>query len=279
MCGRMTLTRSGDEIAAFFALEQAAEESSGGPVRARYNIAPSQPVLTVLEPKGENRIGAWKTWGLIPSWSKDPSRGGSLFNARSETVDAKPSFRAAWRRRRCLVVADGFYEWSPRNQGHQPYHFTAAEGSLLAMAGLYEEWVDAGDASKEDQKSGSTGGIGSGEVIESCTVLTTEANADLSDIHHRMPVLLGPQDFAAWLNPETDPDSLRPLLTPSPDGTLSRMTVSDYVNSPRNDDADCLMPLPPKKPAEPPAQGDLFAEASVPFEKDTQMPNEPGEEF
>ncbi|MFK7897435.1 MAG: SOS response-associated peptidase [Myxococcota bacterium] len=266
MCGRMTLTRSADEIAAYFALAEAIPipGPNGGPLEPRFNVAPSQRVLTLVESEGGSRLAAWKSWGLIPSWSKDPARGGSLFNARSETVDTKPSFRAAWKKRRCLVVADGFYEWSPRNQGHQPYYFTTQKWPLMAMAGLYEEWVD----SSSDERGGRGGANGSGEVIESCTVLTTEANADLSDVHHRMPVLLRPEDFAAWLSPATAPETLKPLLAPSPDATLQRRAVSDYVNSARNDDAGCLSP-PPPPPApthpqptsepEPPAQTELFA--------------------
>ncbi len=269
MCGRMTLTRSGDEIAAYFALEMAAEEEDGGALRTRFNIAPSQGVLTVVQSARQpelplaphallapltTRRPHWKTWGLIPSWAKDPKRGGSLFNARSETVDVKPSFRSAWKRRRCLVVADGFYEWSPRNKGHQPYYFSAQSGGLLGMAGLFEEWVDGGSSSDAAAKA-----TGSGEVIESCTVLTTEANSDLEEVHHRMPVLLHPDQFGAWLDPDADPDALKSLLVPASENTLARFAVSDYVNSPRNDDPACLQPPPPPKPPAPPAQPDLFS--------------------
>ena len=279
MCGRITLTRSGDEIAAFFALEMAAAEQGGETLQARFNIAPSQKVLTVVQNPSQSsqaaadRAAQWKRWGLVPSWSKDPQRGGSLFNARSETVDVKPSFRSAWKRRRCLVIADGFYEWSPRNKGHQPYYFSAHGGTLLAMAGLYEEWVDGGAAAKEthrhfnpDVDSGTSSApvSQSGEIIESCTVLTTEANADLAEVHHRMPVLLQPGAFDAWLDPGTDPETLKRLFVPSPEKTLLRRAVSDYVNSPQNDDTACLNPPEPKKPLnkslEPPAQAELFSD-------------------
>lgn len=266
MCGRMTLTRSGDEIAAYFALETAAEEAAGGALKPRFNIAPSQDVLTLVQPAQQTELplaprhAEWKTWGLIPSWAKQPKRGGGLFNARSETVDVKPSFRSAWRRRRCLVVSDGFYEWTPRNKGHQPYYFSAQNGAPLAMAGLFEEWVDSGavqaaavtaEAAREE--------VGGGEVIESCTVLTTEANADLAAVHHRMPVLLHPDHFDEWLDPNADLNRLKRLLVPATPDTLARRAVSDYVNSPRHDDARCLDPAPSPKPKAQPAQPDLFA--------------------
>jgi putative SOS response-associated peptidase YedK len=245
----MTLTRTGNEIAAYFAeamalslsddvVEEGVCEVDGRPLRARFNLAPSQDVLTfVPAPKGSGATAeyAWKQWGLVPSWAKDPMGGAPLFNARSETVDTKPSFRAAFKRRRCLIVADGFYEWTPKNRDHRPFHFSAAGGMLLAFAGLFEEWSGEG-----------------GEVIESCTVLTTEANADLEGVHHRMPVILDPDRFGTWLEPQAEPLVLKALLVPSPAGTLRRRAVSRYVNDPRRDDPRCLEPEPEA------AQADLF---------------------
>lgn len=226
MCGRMTLTRSGTEISDYFALAAVGEgvaDPEGGPLRARYNIAPSQEILTVVVQAGGGRAIAWKKWGLVPSWSKEPAIGGRLFNARSETADEKPAFRAAWKKRRCLVIADGFYEWTPRNRGHQPYHFHSGKGSLLGFAGLFERWHGKGS-----------------EIIESCTVLTTAANADLEGIHHRMPVLLDPSCFDVWLDPSEDPATLKAMMDRAPTGTLERRAVSRRVNSPRIDDEQCL---------------------------------------
>ena len=229
MCGRMTLTRSGSEIAEYFALEMAADnvtEMDGAPLRPRHNVAPSQPVLTITQTAEGPRAISWRQWGLIPSWSKSASMGGRLFNARSETANEKPSFRTAWKHRRCLVVADGFYEWTPRNRDHQPYHFRSREGALLAFAGLYEEWHGEG-----------------GEVIESCTVLTTEASADLEGVHHRMPVILASDRFELWLDPASNPDELKSLMRSAAKGTLLRQPVGRGVNNPRLDDPSCLEPV------------------------------------
>jgi putative SOS response-associated peptidase YedK len=229
MCGRMTLTRSAEEIARFFELaaERAALTSPDGrPLRPRFNIAPSQPVLTVLRNADGARGAAWKSWGLVPAWSRDPAIGSRLFNARAETVDVKPSFRAAFRKRRCLVAADGFYEWSARNRGHHPHWFHPRDEGLLAFAGLYESWA-----------------FEQGPSIESCTVITTEANADLAGIHARMPVLLARPSWESWLDPASDSAQLKALLLPAADGTLAARAVSRHVNDPRHDDPECLTPV------------------------------------
>jgi putative SOS response-associated peptidase YedK len=228
VCGRMTLTRSGSEIADYFALETADAgivELNGAPLRARYNIAPSQMIATVAPLASGGRGVGWRKWGLVPSWSIDPSVGGRMINARSETADEKPSFRAAWKRRRCLVIADGFYEWSQRGRVRQPFHFRPHAGSLLGLAGLFEEWHGQ-----------------DGELIESCTVLTTEANADLEGVHHRMPVILQPTCFDEWLDPASQLEGLKAMMIPATPGTLDRQEVSRRVNSPRFDDPQCLLP-------------------------------------
>ena len=263
MCGRMTLTRSGSEIAEYFALamsedgeEECLTELDGQPLRPRFNIAPSQWVPTVLRTSGGNRTFEWKQWGLIPSWSSSPTMGGPtmggrLFNARSETAHKKPSFRSAWKRRRCLVVADGFYEWTPKNRDHQPYYFHASATSLLAFAGLYEEWRGEG-----------------GDVIESCTVLTTSANADLEGVHHRMPVILDATVFDDWLDPEAELEGLKRMMVPAAVGTLKRHPVDRAVNRPQFDQPNCVLPvseshasqvgIPATNEGEAQTQGDLF---------------------
>jgi putative SOS response-associated peptidase YedK len=222
----MTLTRSGREIAEYFALASDGTDLAnvdGGPLRPRYNVAPTQWVPTIVPGESAGRALAWKRWGLVPSWSRDPAIGGRLFNARSETADTKPSFRSAWKRRRCLVVADGFYEWTPRSRGHQPYHFRSPRDPLLGLAGLFEEWHGEG-----------------GEVVESCTILTTEANADVAPVHHRMPVVLLQASFGAWLDPASDPDALKALVQPAAEGTLCARAVSRVVNDARHDVPACL---------------------------------------
>ncbi len=227
MCGRMTLTRSPAEIAAFFErLDPALAPvpgPDGRPLRPRYNIAPSQPVLTLLRDEAPQPVFAWKSWGLVPAWAKDPAMGGRLFNARAETVAEKPSFRSAFKRRRCLVIADGFYEWTPRDRGHRAHWLHPRAGGLLAFAGLHEHWAAE-----------------RGPEIESCTVITTDANADLAPIHARMPVILPPEGWAAWLDPASAPERLKALLAPAPAGSLEARPVSSHVNDPRHDDPACL---------------------------------------
>jgi len=253
MCGRMTLTRSGSEIADYFAEAMAlaavgdadafeVREEDGSTLRARFNLAPSRPVLTLsAAPIGsaEASVFSWKRWGLVPSWAKDPSVGARMFNARAETVETKPSFRAAFKRRRCLVAADGFYEWTPKNRDHRPFYFWSSRGSMLAFAGLFETW-------QAESREG-------GEVIESCTVLTTEANSDLAGVHHRMPVILDPARFSAWLDPDSNLEVLKALIVSVPNGTLERRAVTRYVNDPRRDDERCLEPEPRAE------QADLFS--------------------
>lgn len=230
MCGRMTLTRSGDEIASYFALATAAGvpcELDGSPLRPRYNMAPSQDVLAIHRDAELGRVADWRRWGLVPSWAKAASIGARLFNARSETVEVKPSFRQAFRRRRCLVVADGFYEWTPRSRDHQPHHFRSSDGQMLAFAGLYEAWHGEG-----------------GETIDSCTVITAAANADVEPVHDRMPVILPTSAFDLWLDANEDIEALKSLLQPAPAGLLEKLAVRRVVNDPRRDDPGCLEPEP-----------------------------------
>ncbi len=165
-------------------------------------------------------------WGLVPHWAKDKSIGNRLINARSETVDSKPAFRAAFRNKRCLLPASGFFEWKKEPHGRQPYYVLREDEGLLAFAGLWERWMST-----------------DGEVVESCTILTTEASEDLRDLHHRMPVILDRSDFEAWLDPGASRDRhLKPLLRPCASGPLVVRRVSKVVNSPRNDVPECVEP-------------------------------------
>ncbi|MAI25490.1 MAG: hypothetical protein CMN75_05610 [Spirochaeta sp.] len=228
MCGRMVLTRSANEVAEYFGAEPLDGESAFGP---RFNVAPSQPILAVRQEEGDARRVVALHWGLIPFWVKDRSDFSLMINARSETAATKPSFRAALRKRRCLVPADGFYEWAKKAKGtpsQGPYYFHAPESSLLAIAGIWESWVDQG----------------SGEVIESCALLTVGANALMSRVHHRMPVLVEKPDWGDWLDGgQEDPDRLGSILAPAAEDRLEAFQVGRYVNQARNEGARCVEPL------------------------------------
>ena len=221
MCGRYSLTSPAEAMVALFV---------AGPLagfQPRYNVAPSQAMPVVRHAEAGGREWAWLRWGLIPSWAKDPAIGNRMINARSESVADKPAFRAAFRRRRCLVPADGFYEWQQQGGVKQPWRITLAEGGPFAFAGLWERWSP-----------------GAGEAVETYTILTTAANRSLAPIHPRMPVILAPEHYAVWLGDGqvADPRLLEPLLAPYPDARLVATAVARRVNDQRHDDAGCLEP-------------------------------------
>jgi len=211
----------------------------------RFNIAPTQRVTCVRLHEGIRQAAEMK-WGLIPSWAKDPSIGNRMINARSETAATKPSFRAAWKRRRCLIPVDGFYEWEKLANGKkQPWWIHSSEKQPLAFAGLWETWQPKNSEAAEE--------------VLSCSILTTAANADMSPIHDRMPVIVTPTDFATWLSESPDVDQLADLTQPSAAGTLDRYRVSTLVNKPINDSVECIAPLAdaPESGAE--IEGTLFS--------------------
>jgi putative SOS response-associated peptidase YedK len=223
MCGRFTLFEPDKVLAKAFGV-------SGFPPRSlRYNIAPSQPIAAVRAvPTGSGRELALLRWGLIPSWSKDPAIGNRLINARAETAPEKPSFRNAFRRHRCLIPTSGFYEWLRWERGKQPYFVRMRDSHPFAFAGLWDRW--------ESPEEG---------AIETCTILTTAANAVLAPIHDRMPVILPPWEYSRWLDPSIkDPDSLAPLLVPFPPEEMLAYPVNPRVNVPSADDKGCIAPLP-----------------------------------
>ena len=226
MCGRFTLRSPANALAKLFELS---EEPLLVP---RYNIAPTQPVALVrMNAQMGQREWALTRWGLIPSWSKDPAIGARMINARSETVSEKPSFRAPFKRRRCLVPADGFYEWRKMDGRKQPYYIGMADESPFAIAGLWEYWEGA-----------------DGSALETCTLLTTDANELISGLHNRMPVIIEREDFDFWLGSGRDDDRehlsmLRHLLRPYPSEPMRVRAVSTYVNSPRNEGEECIMAL------------------------------------
>lgn len=221
MCGRFSLSYTYDDLLEYFEL------AKGPTLAPRYNIAPSQDVVAVKVEEGERRLVGLR-WGLVPFWAKDPKVGYKMINARAETAHKAPAFRAAFRGRRCIIPASGFYEWDKKGGSRQPFYVQRADGKPLAFAGLWEHW--------EDQE-GKT-------VIDSCSILTTVANPDIEKLHDRMPVLLEPDDFALWLDPEERQiDRLQPLLHPAPAGTLTMYPISSYVNKATNEGAQCITPI------------------------------------
>lgn len=231
MCGRFVLATPAGRLQARFAF------AMGGPPPApRYNIAPTQPVLAVLPGGDGGRGGAMLRWGLIPPWAKDGGAGRPLINAVSETAADMPAFRAAFRRRRCLVPADGFYEWRRQGRQRTPVYFRRKSGEPMAFAGLWESWQPPG-----------------GEPVGSCAILTTAANRLLAPIHHRMPAILPPEAEALWLDPLTEsPGILAPLLMPAPPESLDALAVSPLVNNVRHDCPDCIAPAHPAPGMAPP---------------------------
>ena len=217
MCGRYTLSTSAGRLAEKFQLDSTVE------VPPSYNVAPTQQVAAVIEDEEGRRLEMLR-WGLVPSWADDPDIGARMINARSETAPEKPSFRRAFRGRRCLIPADGFYEWKREEGGKQPYYFRMQDGYPFAFAGLWESW-DKGDG-----------------TLRTCTILTTRANPVLEGIHDRMPVILPHDAYNAWLDPDADREELGELTIPYPGDDLEAYPVSRFVNSPRNNDERCIEP-------------------------------------
>jgi putative SOS response-associated peptidase YedK len=207
---------------------------------ARYNIPPMSDIpVVVAHPRGDGLAMRLMRWGLVPAWAKDPGLGARMINARSETAADKPAFREAFRRRRCLIPVDGFYEWRKRGAGKQPYYFHGKNGEPLALAGLWESW------SAPD-----------GTGLETCTIMTTSANEVMEPIHHRMPVVLPARDRDLWLGLDGDRrEDLQALLKPCPEEILALHPVTPRVGSPTFDGPECVDPvdLPDET-----GQGNLF---------------------
>ncbi len=218
MCSRFTLATDVARLQERFAFD-----NTDVVVTPSYNIASSQDILAVVNEGEANRAGLLR-WGLVPSWAKDPKIGHRMINARAETVAEKPSFRRALRQRRCLLLADGFYEWHRTETGKTPMHIRLRSRDPFAFAGLWERW-QAPD----------------GSMLSTCTILTTAANPLMQPIHQRMPVILDAAAEALWLDREiTDPEILLPVLAPAPAETMEAYAVSDAVNSPRNNSPACI---------------------------------------
>lgn len=214
MCGRFTQRADSKRLAKAFGVAEAPA------VEPRYNIAPTQDVLAVLE-REDGREAAFFKWGLVPSWAKDASMGARLINARAETVAEKPAFRQAFKERRCIIPSDGFYEWQRTGGRKQPFFFRMRDERPFGFAGLWEHW--------ESEE---------GEVINSCAILTTEANEVLRPVHDRMPVILHPEDYRLWLDSDVRKlDLVKEVLRPYPAAEMEGYSVSTSVNSPRNQGA------------------------------------------
>jgi len=224
VCGRFVQASSPTLLAEYFDVDELAIADDPTP---SWNVAPRAEVLTVVAHDGHRRLGRMR-WGLVPSWASDPGLGDRMINARSETVMEKSAFRTAFERRRCIIPADGFYEWQAVGSRKQPMYVTSTTGSPLALAGLWEVWRDARDPE--------------GPWLRTCSVITTTANATMAPVHDRMPVLLEPPEWADWLDREaTDLDRLAALLDPAPESTLTMWPVSTRVNRAANDDARLIV--------------------------------------
>jgi putative SOS response-associated peptidase YedK len=246
MCGRYTLLAEANQLAAEFGIADVS------PLEPRYNIAPTQDVPVVRLEGGpalhgvsapssmavvrKSETGSGRRldvlrWGLIPHWAKDSSFAYRTINARAETVATQPAFRDAFRKRRCIVPANGFFEWQKRMVGgkevKQPHYIRRRDGRPMGLAGLWERWEGP-----------------DGTVIESFTIITTEANELVGTLHNRMPVILRPEDFDTWLSPASRPEDLKSLLVPCPPSWLEASPVSRHVNNPRNDDSGCIDEAP-----------------------------------
>ncbi|MCC6727788.1 MAG: SOS response-associated peptidase [Chthonomonadales bacterium] len=221
MCGRFTLTRATDQVARRFAAEQLVL-----PIAPSYNVAPGQAVAAITD-WGGRRVLEPLRWGLVPFWAKEPAIGNRLINARAETLAEKPAFRNALTRRRCLVPADGFYEWRQEGGKRQPMYVHMRDGELFAFAGLWEEWLSP-----------------DGSPLRTCAVITVPPNALMAEIHNRMPAILAPDDEASWLGGAGKRvEDLLSLLAPYDDRGMEAYPVSRRVNAPTVNDASCIEPL------------------------------------
>jgi putative SOS response-associated peptidase YedK len=243
VCGRYAASRNPDDLVEEFEIDEKPEQL----LPASYNVAPTQDVYAVVErpPRDQPEDPPRRSlhvvrWGLVPSWAKDPKIGNRMINARMESVAEKPAFRRAFAKRRCLLPADGYFEWYGETKGKkQPFFIRPSDGGVLAMAGLYELWKDPNAPEGEDP------------WLWTCTVLTTSAPDDLGRIHDRMPLLVEKARYAEWLDPASDdPDELAGLLVPAAPGRLTAYPVSTEVNNVRNDGPQLVEPIPAEGAAE-----------------------------
>lgn len=221
MCGRFTFAVKPDEI-----MERFGVDSIPFDLPPRFNIAPGQNIPAIIEDRGQRRIGQLR-WGLVPSWAPDAKGGYKMINARAETLTEKPAYRRLFERKRCIIPADGFYEWQQRPSGKQPMRIMMKNEELFSFAGLFDTWSGP-----------------EGEKIHTCTIITTRPNEVVKDIHDRMPVILHQEDEAIWLDRERyDTSLLQSLLVPYDPDQMRAYPVSSMVGSPRNDVPECIQEI------------------------------------
>ncbi len=218
MCGRYTLTKAGKTIQSHFAFMNVKV-----PHKERYNIAPTQTVPVIRLQEGKRELSLMR-WGLVPSWAKDEKFGSRMINARAETIQEKPSFKASFKTKRCLIPADGFIEWEQTEEGKQPHYITLQNQELFAFAGIWSEW-------KNNEG-----------LLSTFSIITTDCNSLVEPIHPRMPVILSPENYNAWLDASQEANALQSLLTPFPSEQMGQIEVSREINSAKNDRAECLRP-------------------------------------
>lgn len=223
MCGRYLLTTPGEVLAELFEIDEKPR------LEARYNIAPTQEVAIVRRREDGRRELATMHWGLVPFWAKEKAIGNRLINARAESVAEKPSFRDSFKKRRCLIPASGFYEWQKVDGRKQPWLLKVRGELPFAFAGLWSSWRDRASEA--------------GEVLETCTIVTTAPNELAARVHDRMPAILPYGKHDAWLDPTAAPDALSALLAPYPADEMEAWPVSTRVNNPRNEDSACAEPI------------------------------------
>lgn len=216
MCGRFNLIATPDKVMSEFGLDSLAEYETS------YNIPPGQAILNITQLPDESLQASYAHWGLVPSWAKDRKNSNHLINARAETLSEKPSFRAAFKKRRCLVPCTGFYEWHKTEQGKQAYHIAHPDQHLFAFAGLWEYWEHAG------------------ETLYSCTIITTAANALMQPIHERMPVIVAQLDYRQWLDSQQTSANLQQLLEKDAYAGMVLKPISNWINNPQHDGVKCL---------------------------------------
>lgn len=219
MCGRYSLNATPEQIAAHFDLARAPK------LRPSFNIPPGQTVLGIVELEDQSRKAVQLVWGLVPSWAKDAKNSAHLINARAETVRQKPSFRAAFKHRRCLIPATGFYEWQATPSGKHPFNIHRKDSDLFAFAGLWEHWQQGRDS------------------LYTCTILTAAAGDLMRPIHERMPVILPPSHYHAWLSPDSAEDSAYALLHNQVYQYMAATRVGSWVNNPLHNDERCIRPV------------------------------------
>ena len=221
MCGRFVGYRNLDELKEIFPIDRSACE-----VTANYNVAPSQKILAIFNHQGQNWLDKFH-WGLVPFWAKDPSIGNRMINARAETVAEKPSFKSAFKKRRCLIIADGFYEWKTTDKRKIPFFIHFKDSEPFALAGLWDQWTNKT----------------TGEEVVSSSIITTSPNNLIEEIHNRMPVILDPQDYQTWLSPGNMADNvLMACLKTYPSNEMDVYEISRKVNSPANDNPEIIQP-------------------------------------